>query len=180
MSAQPSVLYMAGAFADVQMADILRGVKPAQHTLTMYGRTHNRPRLEAWFGASPYTYSGETMAAREFAEDLLDIKNDVEALTGHAFDSCLVNYYRDGSDHVRWHADDEPGVGPVIASVSLGAGRRFVMRPTDGGPARPEWTLGHGDLLVMNAGTQEAWQHRIAKTAKAVGSRLSLTFRQCV
>jgi alkylated DNA repair dioxygenase AlkB len=97
---------------------------------------------------------------------------------GACFDSVLCNRYRDGQDSIGWHADDEPALGPdpVVASLSLGAPRRFLTRPKSGGPAS-EVVLGPGDLLVMPKGFQRTHQHSMPKTAKPVGERISFTFR---
>ena len=78
-----------------------------------------------------------------------------------------------------WHSDDEAELGPapVVASLSLGAARRFLLRRKDDRAAKHELTLPDNSLLVMAAGTQAHWQHALPKTRKAVGARINLTFR---
>jgi alkylated DNA repair dioxygenase AlkB len=78
-----------------------------------------------------------------------------------------------------WHSDDEPELGqkPLIASVSLGAERRFLVRPKGGGVSE-RVILGHGSLLLMTGDSQANWQHSIPKTKRNVGLRINLTFRQ--
>ena len=123
------------------------------------------------------------------------LKRAVEAACGGgvAFNSCLLNLYRDGSDHVPWHADDEPVYGDLtdctIASVSLGASRLFQIRQNpieDTGDthaaaaAAPRWkyTLHSGSLLVMRGATQRHYQHRVPKRERRpVGARINATFR---
>ena len=97
---------------------------------------------------------------------------------GVAFDSVLANLYRDGRDAMGWHADDEPELGPepVIASVSLGATRRFVLRHRDGAP-RLAIHLPAGSLLLMQGATQAHYRHALPRTARPVGPRINLTFR---
>lgn len=97
---------------------------------------------------------------------------------GVDFNSVLANLYRDGSDAMGWHADDEPELGeaPVIASVSLGATRRFLLRAREGGE-RLALDLPHGSLLVMAGGTQAAYRHALTRTRRDVGPRVNLTFR---
>ena len=94
------------------------------------------------------------------------------------FNSCLANLYRDGSDSMGFHSDDEPELGPepTIASVSLGARRRFVLRHR---VTRERWTwdLGEGDLLVMRDESQRDYAHAVPKTTRPVGPRMNLTFR---
>jgi alkylated DNA repair dioxygenase AlkB len=97
----------------------------------------------------------------------------------------LLNLYRSGQDSMGWHADNEPELGsaPVIASVSLGHARRFRLRPRDPQrtPHEPvSLDLPGGSLLVMRGPTQQHWLHAVPKTARSVGPRLNLTFRNIV
>ena len=121
------------------------------------------------------------------------LKRAVEAACGGgiAFNSCLLNLYRDGSDHVPWHADDEPVYGDLndctIASVSLGASRLFQIRQSSfedtedtrfAAPPRWKYTLHSGSLLVMRGATQRHYQHRVPKRERRpVGARINATFR---
>ena len=90
----------------------------------------------------------------------------------------LANLYRNGSDSVGWHADDEPelGVDPVIASLSFGATRTLAMRRRDGS-YRASVDLQDGDLMVMAGATQTLWVHRVPKVRRPVSPRVNLTFR---
>ncbi len=98
---------------------------------------------------------------------------------GVPFNSVLANLYRDGRDAMGWHSDDEPELGaePVIASLSLGAARRFVLRRRDDHAVKQTLVLAPGSLLVMRGACQRDWQHALPRTAKPVGPRLNLTFR---
>jgi alkylated DNA repair dioxygenase AlkB len=145
---------------------------------TVMGRRVPIPRLTAWHGAAGYVYSGIRMTPAPWNPPLLEIKAVVEACAGQAFNSVLLNLYRDGRDSVSWHADNEPGLGrnPVIASVSLGGVRRFQMKHR----ARDErlaLDLPSGSCLVMAGATQHHWLHQVPKTGRPVGPRINLTFR---
>ena len=130
-------------------------------------------------GEKPYSYSGIHHCPFTWNQGAILTRalGDVVSFLGHTFNSCLANYYRDGSDSVAWHSDDEVGVSPVIASVSLGAPRRFILR-NNNTREKIEYSLGEGSLLVMGGDLQKHWQHRVPKTKKKVGPRLNLTFRQ--
>ena len=94
------------------------------------------------------------------------------------FDSAWVNYYRGGDDSVAWHSD-RIGLDPVdalVAIVSLGGPRRFLLRPSGGGRSR-SFTLASGDLLVMGGACQQGWEHSVPKVASAP-PRMSVTFRR--
>lgn len=158
--------------------ELLNELPLVQEHIRMYGRDIPTPRLTSWHGDAgrSYRFSGRTLEPAPWTPILATIRAGVEAETGATFNSVLANYYRDGSDSVAFHADDEPGLGPVIASVSLGDYRRFVVKANDGGE-RAEWSLGGGDLLVMSGDLQTTHKHSIPKTKKPVGPRLNLTFR---
>jgi alkylated DNA repair dioxygenase AlkB len=87
--------------------------------------------------------------------------------------------YRDGADSVAWHGDTI-GRGStedtVVAILSLGAERRFLLRPRGGGSS-VRLDVGDGDLLVMGGSCQRTYEHSVPKTARPVGPRVSLQFR---
>ena len=155
-----------------------------QDEIVMYGKAIPIPRLTAWYGdpGCVYTYSRITMQPCAWIEPLLVIKSRVDQLCGLTFNSVLLNWYRDGADAMSWHSDDEPELGPapIIASVSLGAERVFKIRRKPhhkGNPSR-SIPLADGSVLVMAGTTQQDYEHALARTAKPVGSRINLTFRQ--
>jgi alkylated DNA repair dioxygenase AlkB len=109
---------------------------------------------------------------------LREIKTIVESLAATCFNSVLLNLYRDGQDSMGWHSDAEPELGrnPVIASVSLGAVRRFVLQHKKA-RLRIPLDLPAGSVLIMKGATQHHWRHALTKTRRPVGHRVSLTFR---
>ena len=152
-------------------------------TFAMFGRRVAVPRLISWHGDPDcrYRYSGQTYEPAPWTPGLARIRALLCARTGLAWNAVLANYYRDGNDSVGWHSDDERELGPTrddvaIASLSLGATRRFVMRQRKG-EARRALDLADGSLLVMRGSTQQHWRHALPKTAARVGPRLNLTFR---
>lgn len=152
-----------------------------QRTLRMFGRDVLEPRLVSWHGdpGARYRYSGRDHAPEPWTAALQEIRELVAEVTAQPMNSVLANLYRDGSDHMGWHADDEPELGeqPVIASVSLGAVRQMQFRPRPRGHIAARVDLGPGSLFVMAGDTQQRYQHRIPKTARALGARINLTFR---
>lgn len=150
-----------------------------QNTLQMFGRTVQTPRLEAWYGEMNYTYSGRTFPQQLFPEILHDLKSQTEEITGFTFNSALCNFYRDGSDGVSWHADDETELGknPVIASLSFGAKRTFQLRHKQDKARRYALDLVSGSLLFIHGNTQQDWLHQIPKTKKPTRERINITFR---
>lgn len=176
------VLYEQGvsrAAVDRLFEVLLRQTDWRQETATVMGRKVAVPRLTAWYGAAGYVYSGIRHQPAPWTEPLLELKGTAETLASEAFNSVLLNLYRDGRDSVSWHADNEPGLGrnPVIASLSLGASRRFQLRHRQSGE-RVALELSHGSCLVMAGATQHHWLHQIPKTARPVGARINLTFRR--
>jgi alkylated DNA repair dioxygenase AlkB len=153
-----------------------------QEEVTLFGRRHTVPRLVAWHGdpGAHYTYSGTGHAPHPWTPELVTIRRRVRELTGADFNAVLLNLYRDGRDGMGWHADDEPELGPapLIASVSLGAPRRFRMRHRRRRERTLNLDLEDGSLLLMGRSVQHHWLHALPKTSQAVGERINLTFRQ--
>ena len=150
--------------------------------IMIFGAQRAVPRLVAWHGdpGARYTYSGTLHEPLPWTEALERVRHRVLELTGEAFNAVLLNLYRDGRDGMGWHSDDEPELGPapVIASVSLGAARRFCLRHKGHKDLKVDLTLEHGSLLLMAGQTQRRWVHALPKTSRPVGERINLTFRQ--
>lgn len=166
------------ASATTTFDEVLGAVEWVQHRLTMFGRLLDEPRLSAWYGDHPYTYSGVPRDPLPWNEPLSRLRGICERITGSAFNTVLANLYRDGSDSMGWHADDEPELGPspVIASVSLGAPRRFKLRHRDSGET-VECRLPPGSLLVMSGACQRRWMHAVPKEKRVSEPRINLTYR---
>jgi alkylated DNA repair dioxygenase AlkB len=153
-----------------------------QEHVTLWGRTYPQPRLVAFYGDAglEYTYSGVTLQALPWPAGLRELKDEVESLCGASFNTVLLNYYRDQRDSMGFHSDDEPELGPdpVIASLSFGEERPFVLKHRhrdDIDDIRLE--LPSGSLLLMKGATQANWKHGIPKRSKVCGPRVNLTFR---
>jgi len=147
------------------------------------GRLFVLPRLQTWHAdaGACYSYSNNLLVTRPWNNILSQIRADVEATINQAFNSVLVNYYRNGEDHVGWHADDEPELSesPCIASLSLGAERVFSFKhkqtlETD------TLSLPAGSLLIMQSEFQRNWLHRVPPNPKIDHARINLTFRRVV
>ena len=153
-----------------------------QLSVRLFGRSVPQPRLVAWYGPCPYTYSGLTLPAAPMPAAVERLRARVEELTGHRFNSVLANLYRDGSDSVSWHSDDEPlfGSDPTIASLSFGQARRFLLRSKRCRAEKIEFDLVDGSLLLMGSGVQADWEHAVPKTKLSVGPRINLTFRHAL
>ena len=138
----------------------------------MYDREVDEPRLTSWQRIDEPTAVGYQW--------LEDARASLSALYQVRFDSVGINLYRDGADSVAWHRDRIPPeiVDPVVALVSLGDPRTFLLRPQGGGKSRP-FRLGRGDLLVTGGSAQRRFEHSVPKV-KASGPRMSIVFRHGV
>lgn len=130
-----------------------------------------------------YSYSGKKLRVNPFTPELDILKNKIlHFLREHGipaeFNSVLANLYRDGRDSNGWHADNEKELGqnPLIASLSLGAERRFDLRHNLTGE-KISMPLTSGSLLVMGGELQHFWKHQVAKSTRALAPRINLTFR---
>lgn len=152
-----------------------------QHHIQIAGLLRAQPRLSAWYGDAHarYSYSGLALQPHPWHPLLTQICQHIETQTQARFNSVLANLYRNQVDSMGWHSDDEPELGPrpLIASLSLGASREFLLRHKYIKTARHKLLLAHGSLLVMGGSMQEFWQHAIAKQTYQIGPRINLTFR---
>ena len=141
-----------------------------QRTRTMFDKRVIEPRLTSSWRAE----RGKPLDPPVLAE----MRALLSARYGVELDSMGMNLYRDGRDSVAWHGDRiaREIAEPIVALVSLGHPRKFLLRPTGGGRSRP-FELGRGDLLVTGGRTQRLWEHSVPKTASAAGPRISLAFR---
>jgi alkylated DNA repair dioxygenase AlkB len=158
-----------------------RDVQWRQEEILIFGERRRVPRLVAWHGdpGASYVYSGTDHQPEAWTPALERVRERASALTGATFNAVLLNLYRDGRDGMGWHADDEPELGrnPVIASVSLGAARRFCLRHRRRKELKVDFVLPHGSLLCMGGATQHHWVHALPKTRLPVGERINLTLR---
>ena len=139
---------------------------------------HLQPRLTASYGDEgvTYRYSGTVNKALPWTKTLLEIKQKIEDVQGQ-YNYCLLNRYRSGADSVGMHADDEPGMGNVIGSLSLGATRTFRIRHNMSKETK-SFPVSNGTLIIMAGTMQQFWKHEVPKTTENVGERISLTFRK--
>ncbi|EKE72369.1 alpha-ketoglutarate-dependent dioxygenase AlkB family protein [Gallaecimonas xiamenensis] len=180
----PDQLALWPAVLDQAEAECLYGqlkeqLNWTQPELTVFGKSHPIPRMQAWVGdpEAHYTYSSRPFAPAPWHPLLQGLAQQLSAFFKQPFNSVLANYYRDGKDHMGWHSDDEPELGPVIAMISLGAQRDLAFRPRGPG-ASFKVALPSGSLLLMGPGLQQGWQHGLPNRARVTGGRISLTFRQ--
>lgn len=167
-----------------QLFETLKKEIPWNQVITKYGPA---PRLNAWNADEGinYDYTGVSHAGKGWHPACQDIRDRI-AEKGYEFNSLLLNYYRDGSDSIGKHTDAEPSLGlnPVVASLSLGVTRKFIlshMTKKEGRRyLRHELKLEHGALLVMGGTLQHFWKHELPKEPNVEGERISLTFRKIV
>jgi alkylated DNA repair dioxygenase AlkB len=158
--------------ADHLFAALVRALPWRHRTVRMYERRLPEPRLTAW---CPLPHAQATGAWD--LPVLHQARRALEQRYGVALPWVGANWYRDGRDSVAWHRDrtrfqqDEP----LVAIVSLGAPRPFLVRPLGGGRSR-RWAVGGGDLLVMGGRAQQDWEHHVPKVSVA-GPRISVMFR---
>ncbi len=150
-----------------------------RESFPIFGKQVTAPRRLAWFGDDGvnYRYTGIDHCAQGWPESLQPLRAKVCAMAKRPaeqpFNFLLANRYSHGEEYMGWHRDDEHAADPLIASLSLGATRRFRVRS---GPGRPStvFDLANGSLLLLD-GRQ---QHTLTKTKRLVGERINLTFRR--
>lgn len=155
------------------------------HSIKIQGKEIPVPRLIAWYGDVNYKYSGIVHYAQEMPEFIEHVKQVLQKLCTQKlkksvkFNSVLLNYYRNGADSISFHSDDERELDEeaVIASVSLGATRKFIFKNKENAKLKEEYALTDGHCLVMYGDTQKQWLHGIPKEPEIQDARINLTFR---
>lgn len=183
---EPAVKYMPNYLSpgesDALFSALLNLPGWRQDCVNIFGKVHPLPRLHRWFTESDesYRWSGIQMKPEPFPIYLRELLVRVSKEANARFNTALGNLYRNEKDSVAWHSDDEPDLGPnpTIASFSLGAARRFLMRKKNDHKQTRAFNLTHGSLLVMSGSTQVEWEHCIPKAATSADARINLTFRE--
>lgn len=170
--------------ADALFSALSTAIPWEVHRIRLFGREVDSPRLSCWIGDpdAAYTYSGTRFEPHPWPAALRPTRDRLARELDVEFNSVLANLYRDGRDSMGWHSDAEPELGPqpVIASLSLGAVRRFVLKSRSDPALKRAIELPHGSLLLMRGDTQRLYRHSLPRTARPVGARLNLTFRRIV
>ena len=153
-----------------------------QEELKLFGKKVLSPRLTCYYGEKPYTYSGLLHKAKPYPKAITTLLHSLKTQHGLAFNSVLLNYYRDGQDSMGWHQDNEKELGknPVIASVNLGETRKFSFKHLADKTSTTHIDLEGGSLLIMKGTTQHYWKHQLPKTKKEKGERINITFRSII
>ena len=152
--------------------------------VVLYGKRYVTERKVVWYGDAEYQYhySGSAKQALLWHPALFRLKQHIEQLVGHSFNTCLANLYDNGTQGMGWHSDDEPalvterGLETVVASLSFGATRKFSFKHKTK-PEKVDLLLQSGQLIVMRGQTQTYWKHTLAKSTKILEPRINLTFR---
>jgi len=153
--------------ADTLLDALIETVDWEQHRRWMYERMVDDPRLSRWVSTEePLPHPA-----------LAPVRSALEARYDVPLGGIGLNYYRDGRDSVAPHRDRELRHldETLIAIVTLGAQRPFLLRPRGGGKSR-DISPASGDLLVMGGRTQVNWEHGVPKVKRA-GPRISVTWR---
>jgi alkylated DNA repair dioxygenase AlkB len=173
--------WLTSAAAAAYLAELQASVPWRQETIRIAGRAIVQPRLSCWVGDADavYVYSGLTNRPMPWTPALARLRHQLEYELGCSFNSVLANYYRSEQDAMGWHADNERELGdqPTIASISVGAARRFVLRHKRRKQERVELELQSGSLLVMTGSTQQFYKHAVPRQRAPAGSRINLTYR---
>jgi alkylated DNA repair dioxygenase AlkB len=186
LSEKSKVWYFPEAFSREESEFCFRllqqEVRWKQDEIKIFGREIITRRKVAWYGdqSYDYRYSGHSRIAQLWTNEMRQVKYKVEELCQTTFNSCLCNLYHDGSEGMGWHSDDEKSLDPEapIASLSLGASRRFLFRSKENPKSKKEIILEPGSILLMSAECQREWQHSLPVAAKVKEARINLTFRR--
>lgn len=172
--------WLAPDEADAMLERLTADSEWVQRAIVARGKEVMQPRLMDWAGDVPYRYSGQVLEPRPMLGDIDTLNRRASETAGETFNHVLLNLYRDGRDSIAMHADNEPELGwePIIASLSLGATRRFIIQHKKKRSWRRSILLEHGSLLVMGGAFQRRWRHAVPKQGSVEAPRINVTFRR--
>lgn len=170
--------WLSESEADLIYEALYRDLNWVERSIIAKGKSVWQPRLMSWAGELPYLYSGQVLEPVEMHPILEQLRVRLTESFGLTFNHVVANLYRNGEDRVGFHADDEPELGyePLIASLSLGVSRRFVMKHKYKS-RKKSLNLRHGSLLVMGGSCQHKWYHAVPAQPEITGARINLTYR---
>ena len=199
--------YIHSEKASLLMNSLIETEEWEHRSIAVFGKEVKQPRLMSWGGDIPYRYSGQTLPIRPIPEGLTEIWEEIERRYRQSFNHVVLNYYRNGKDHMGMHADDERelGINPLIVALSLGESRAFTLEVKQRRRGRrkqkkrlklsidhqlddrTQFPLGkrhqlileHGSLMTMGGNLQHQWRHGVPKIKgnRDCGPRLNITFR---
>jgi len=179
-------LYIKGMFAENYFEPIQKEIEWVQDYFTVMNngvetkvRERRLTNLQST-ATKMIEYSGKTMMPIPFTKTVKYVKDVIEDHFKLNFDSCLINYYVNQEDYMRFHKDDV-GVtkSPNIITVSFGETRIFQVRLRKDKEIKYTFELHNGDVFMMHSNCQENFDHSIPPVAggETKGGRISLTFR---
>lgn len=180
------------AFSPEETAILAQELRALPHweyrDIVVHGRPCKQNRRSCALTADPgrlvYRYSGvdDSDAPPMTVEVRKAMARAAELVPGDDFEPnyCLLNWYANGKEVVGWHADQVRDLDPPhwIASVSVGATRRFEFRNRGNKQVVQKIDLVDGCMVVMGQNVQQLYEHRIAPNARVTEPRFNLTFRQ--
>ena len=173
----PNFIKNNGAIMD----NLLNSIPWKHDVIMMYGKEITTTRLTCWYAEHglSYKYAGKEKVALPWTDTLLDIRNQLKEFED--FNSCLCNLYPSGKDFMGWHTDKEKEMGsnPIIASIRLGAARKFSFKHQKTGH-KVDLMLENGSMLLMQKQTQQFWKHALPKSTRIKEARINLTFRKTI
>lgn len=182
----PKALFYLPNFLESQYAEELlnRSLKEIPwktEEIKLFGKQFLQPRL-IYFTGQPnlvYTYSNKPYPTEALPEFVAPLWKEVNEFCQQAFNTILINRYRDGQDSMGWHADNEPelGLNPTVASFTLGEERMFRIKAKTGGKSLG-LHLEHNSLLIMKNSFQHEFLHSLPKSKKRMSERVNFTFRE--
>ena len=160
--------------------NLLKNIEWKNDEAIIFGKHIVTDRKVALYGNSNflYGYSNTIKKALPWTKELIDLKKIAEQKCNISFNACLLNLYHNGNENMGWHSDDEKALGnqPVIASISLGADRKFSFKHKTT-KQTVSLVLEKGSLLIMKGDTQTHWLHKLPPTTLVKSPRINLTFR---
>ena len=149
--------------------------------IKIFGKICHQRRCVGFFSNESigYYYSNQLSKSKSMTESLEELLKMVNTIYNTNFNGILINKYQNGNDYISAHSDSEENcdVNGVVA-ISYGATRKFRIRDKNTKKIIQDFSLNHGDMLIMGGDFQKEFTHEIPIEKKIKNSRISFTFRK--
>ena len=147
--------------------------------IVIYGKECHVHRNIGFFSdtSEGYYFSGQLSKSKPLTSNLRVLLNRINEMHDANFNGILINMYKDGSDYIGPHSDDERFLDKQgVVSISYGATRTFRIR-TSKNDQKIDFKLNNGDVVHMSGDFQKEFKHEVPKELKVKDERISFTFR---
>ena len=149
--------------------------------IKVYGKICHQHRNVGFFSDTSigYRYSNQISRSIPLTPSLKIILEEINKKFNADYNGILVNKYKDGTDYISSHSDDESGLSDVgVCAISYGTPRNFRIRDKQTNKIVANIDTLDDEIIMMDGDFQKEFKHEIPIQKKIKEHRYSFTFRK--